>query len=107
MTQIHVVIRRINPALKIDLVQAGYVRDGHFEPLPFSVLKDTPVARFLKSSHISDSLYIDHSDASNLVVACGGLPGFTVDFFDNTMVLIFDSELNCDESKTKEEGSRN
>jgi len=107
MTQIHVVIRRVNPALKIDLVQIGRIRDGRFEPLPFSAVKDTPIARFLKNSHISDSLYVDHSEVFNLVVACGSLPGSTVDFFDNTIVLIFDSEFNCDESTTKEEGTRN
>jgi len=107
MIQVHVVIRRINPALKIDLAQIGRVKDGHFEPLPFSALKDTPIAPFLKSSHISDSLYVDHSEVFNLIVACGGLSGSTVDFFDNTIVLIFDSELNYDESTTKEEGTRN
>lgn len=107
MTQIHVVVRRVNPALKIDLVQVGRLKDGHFESLPFDAIKDTPIARFLKSSHISDSLYVDHSDVFALVVACGDIPGSAVDFFDNTIVLIFDSKLNCDESTTKEEGARN
>jgi len=107
MTQVHVVIRRVNPALKIDLAQVGHLKDGRFEPLPFSAFKDTPIARFLKSSHISDSLYVDHSDALHLVVACGDIPGSAVDFFDNTMVLTFNSELNYDESTTKEEGTRN
>jgi len=107
MTQIHAVIRRVNPALKIDLVQVGCLKDGRFEPLPFDAIKDTPIARFLKSSHISDSLYIDHSEVFDLVTSCGDLPGSIVDFFDNTIVLIFNFGLNYYESTTKEEGTRN
>ena len=106
MSQIHVVIRRINPALKIDLAQVGRLADGHFDPLPLSAVENTPIARFLKSSHISESLYVDHSELLDLITACGGFPGSTVDFFDNTIVLIFDPELNYDESTTKEEGKR-
>ena len=106
MTQIHVVIRRINPALKIDLVQVGHLKENQFEPLSFGVIKDTPIARFLKSSSISDSLYIDHSRLFDLVTTCGSLPHFRVEFFDNTLVLMFDFNLDCDESTTKEERKR-
>ena len=104
MTQIHLVIRRINPALKIDLVQMGRLRDGQFESLPLSVFENAPIARFLKSSSISDSLYVDHSDIFELVTTCSSLPHFQIEFFDNTLVLMFDFNLDCDESTTKEEG---
>lgn len=107
MTQIHVVIRRINPALKIDLVQIGRLEDNQFEPLPLSAFEDTFLARFLKSSPISDSLYIDHSGLFELVTACGSLPHFRVEFFDNTLVLMFDFKLDCDEGTAKEEGKGN
>lgn len=106
MTQIHVVVRRINPALKIDLVQVGRIKEDRFEPLPFSAIEDTPIARFLKSSSISDSLYVDHSEIFDLVTTCGSLPHFRVEFFDNTLVLMFDFNLDCDESTTKEERKR-
>lgn len=106
MTQIHVVIRRINPALKIDLAQIGYLVDGRFESLPSSAVGDMPIARFLKSSHISDSLYVDHSELFELVTTCGSLPHFRVEFFDNTLVLMFDFNLDCDEVPTKEERKR-
>ena len=106
MLQIHVVIRRINPALKIDLVQVGFLKENQFEPLSFSAVEDTPIARFLKSSSISDSLYVEHSEIFDLVTTCGSLPHFRVEFFDNTLVLMFDFNLNCDESTTKEEGKR-
>ena len=107
MTQIHVVIRRINPALKIDLVQIGRLRDNQFEPIPFSAFEDTFLAHFLKSSDISDSLYIDHSGLFELVTACGSLPHFRVEFFDNTLILMFDFNLDCDEVTAKEEGKGN
>lgn len=103
MAEIHVVIRRINPALKVDLVQVGFLKDRQFEPLSFDAIANSPVARFLKSSDISDSLYVVHSDVSGLVAVCESLPNFNVDFFDNTLVLTFNFELDCDESTTKEE----
>lgn len=106
MTQIHVVIRRINPALKIDLVQVGHIKDGQFTPIPLDAISDSIIASYLRSSNISDSLYVDHSDVSDFIASCGPLPGFNIEFFDNTIVLMFDLELNCDESTTKEEGKR-
>lgn len=106
MSQIHVVIRRINPAFKIDLVQVGLIKDNQFEPLPFSAVEDTPIARFLKSSSICDSLYVEHSEVFDLVTTCGSLPHFRVEFFDNTLVLMFDLNLDCDESTPKEERKR-
>lgn len=107
MTQIHVVVRRINPALKIDLVQIGRLKDGQFESLPLSVFEDTPIARLLKSSNISDSPYVDHSELFKLVTICGSLPHFRVEFFDNTLILMFDFNLDYDEVSTKEEGKGN
>ena len=107
MSQIHVVIRRINPALKIDLVQIGRLEDDQFEPLPLSAFEDTPIVRLLKSSDISDSLYVNHSEIFKLVTTCGCLPHFQVEFFDNTLVLMFDFNLDCDEVTTKEKGKGN
>lgn len=107
MTQIHVVIRRINPALKIDLVQVGRVKDGRFASIPLDAISNSPIASYLKSSDISDSLYVDHSNLPDIVNACGCLPGFGLEFFDNTFVLMFDFELDCDESTTEKERERN
>ena len=104
MTRIHIVILRINPALKVDLARIGRFEDGRFDPLPLSSIADTPVARFFESSDISDSPYVNHSKIADLVATCEGLPGFDIEFFDNTMVLMFDFKLNCNEGATKEEG---
>lgn len=106
MTRIHFVIRRINPALKIDLAQVGHIKGGQFIPIPFDVIANSPIASYLKSSCISDSLYVNHSEISDLISTCGILPDFNIEFFDNTIVLMFNLELDCDESTTKEEGKR-
>lgn len=106
MTQIHVVIRRINPALKIDLAQVGRIKDGQFVSIPLDAISNSPISPFLESSDISDSLYVEHSNLPDVVNACGHLPGFSIEFFDNTIVLMFDFEIDCDESTTKEEGKR-
>ena len=106
MTQIHVVIRRINPALKIDLVQVGRIKDGQFVPIPFDAIANSPIASYLKSSNICDSLYVDHSEISDLIGTCGVFSDFCIEFFDNTIVLMFNLELNCYESTTEEEGKR-
>lgn len=106
MTQIHLVIRRINPALKIDLVQIGHIEDGRFASLPVDVFEDSPVYPFLKSSNISDSSYLNHEDLPRLVSALCALPGFGIDYFDNTLVLMFDFNIDCNEVSSKEEGKR-
>lgn len=107
MTEIHVVIRRINPALKIDLVQVGRLKDCQFEVLPFEAIVNLPITQFLKSSDISDSLYVEHSKVSDLISVCESLSGFDVEFFDNMLVLMFDFNLDHDEVATEEEGKGN
>lgn len=97
MTQIHVVIRRINPALKIDLVQVGRLKDAQFVSLPLSAIEHSPISKFLETSSISDSLIIDHSKIADFVATCEKLPGFCVEFFDNTFIVMFDLDLNCNE----------
>lgn len=104
MTQMHIVVRRVSPALKVDLVQIGRFKDGQFDPLPLGAIANTPIARFLENSDISDSLYVKHSKIADIISACEGLSGFSVEFFDNTIVLMFDFDLNYDEGATKEEG---
>lgn len=107
MTQIHLVVRRVNPALKIDLVQIGRIAGGHFAPLPLDVFEGSSVYPFLKRSDISESLYLDHGDIPCLVSALCSLSGFSVDYFDNTLVLMFDLNIDCDEITSKEEGEGN
>ena len=107
MTQIHVVIRRINPAFKIDLVQVGYIENGQFTSLSIDALKRTPVSTYVEHSSIADSPYIEHCSVFSLIDALSAYPNFAVEFFDNTLVLMFDFDLNPDESASQEEGKGN
>lgn len=104
MSQVHIVIHRINPALKIDLAQVGRFEEGRFEPIPLEVLANSAISSILKRSEISDSLYVNHSSVPKLVAICEGFPDFCVDFFDNTLVLMFHRDLDRNESATEEEG---
>lgn len=104
MTQIHVVIRRINPAIKVDLVQIGRLEDGQFTALPLDTLKIAPFSKYVECSSISDSPYIEHHSILDLIAALISYPNFAIDFFDNTLVLVFDFDLPEDEKSSKEEG---
>ena len=104
MKQIHVVLRRINPALKIDLAQVGYVDNGQFVKLPISALKDTFLPALLKDDSVADSYYVFHSDVSTLVSNLSSSPGFAVEYFDNTLVLMFDLNIDIHEITSEKEG---
>ena len=104
MTQVHVVIRRVNPALKVDFVQVGYIKDGQFETLHLDALARTPVSDYVTHSAISVSPYIDHCRVPSLVEALIAYPDFSIDFFDNTLVLMFNADLTHNESTTEKEG---
>lgn len=104
MTHVHIVIRRINPAFKIDLLQVGYIKDGQFEKLHLDNLAHTPISDYVEHSSIAVSPYIEHSRIPGLIEALVAYPDFSVDFFDNTFVLMFSTNLTHDESTSKEEG---
>lgn len=107
MTQIHIVLRRVNPALDIDLAQVGYVKDGQFEQLPVTIFSDTPIFDYFRVSDISKAPYVNHQSIAGLVTVLASRPNFAVEFFDNTVVFMFDFNFDCNEISSKEEGERN
>ena len=107
MIHVHIVIRRINPSLKIDLVQVGHIKDGKFETLHLANLAHTPISDYVEHSSIADTPYIEHSRIPSFVEALFANSDFSVDFFDNTLVLMFSTNLTHDESPSKEEGKGN
>lgn len=107
MTQVHVVIRRINPAIKIDLVQVGRLENDQFTTLPFDILKVAPFSEYLECSSVSDSPYIEHHSVLGLIAALISYPNFAIEFFDNTLVLTFDLNLTGNEISSEEEGKGN
>ena len=107
MTQIHVVLRRISPALDVDFVQVGYVKDDQFAQLPLDVFSDTPIFDYFQTSDVSKSPYVRHQSVSSLVATLASYPKFVVEFFDNTLVLVFDFNIDCNEGSSEEEGKGN
>ena len=104
MTQIHVVIRRINPAIKVDLVQVGHLENGEFTTLSLDTLKVAPLSEYLECSSVSDSPYIEHHSVLDLIAALISYPNFAIEFFENTLVLMFDFDLTDNEISSEEEG---
>ena len=102
MTQIHLVIRRINPALRIDLVQIGFLADGQFKELPLSAFEHSPIPCFVRTGSISENPFIQHSDISDLVCKLSSFPGFSIEFFDNTVIFMFDFKIETNEIASKE-----
>lgn len=107
MTQVHIVLRRINPALDVDLAQVGYVKDGQFVQLSPDIFSGTPVFDYFLTSDISKSPYVKHQSIARLVATLVSFPEFGVEFFDNTIVFMFNFNIDCDESASKEEGKGN
>ena len=107
MTQIHLVIRRINPALKIDLVQIGYLLDGQFKEIPLSDFEHSSIPSFVRTGSVADNPFIYHSDVSDLVARLASLPDFSIEFFDNTLILMFNFNFEKPDGTSKEEGKGN
>lgn len=107
MTQVHIVLRRINPALDVDLAQIGYIKNGQFEQLPLGIFFCTPIFDYFLTSDISKSPYVKHQSIARLVATLVSYPNFEVEFFDNTIVFMFDFNIDSDESASKEEGKGN
>ncbi len=103
----HILITRINPSLKIDLVRVCTVENGQARQLStdeYDNLVATPhfsqLKYFFTTSSISDSMYIMHEDISMLISYLLESSQCSIDFFDNNLVIVFDYGA---EKKTSEE----
>ena len=93
----HILISRINPALKIDLVRFCIIKDGQAKALTVDEVDDFcskcrlfSLKDYIRSSDISDSMYIQHSDIFDLVETFANYFPVTLDYFDNNLVIVFD-----------------
>ena len=104
----HVLITRINPSLKIDLVRVCTLVDGQAKVLTsdeLSTLFATPrfsfLGDFIESSDISDSMYISHARISEFIQNFFVVSSVAVDFFDNNFVIVFDYDTEKETSEEK------
>ena len=72
-----------------------------------SSLSLLPASTYIEHSSIADSPYIEHCSVFSLVDALSAYPNFDIEFFDNTLVLMFDFDLISDEGASQEEGKGN
>lgn len=107
MKQIHFVINRINPALKIDAIRIGEIVDGNFKAVDPKIFSDESFYPLIRNSDISDTSYILHSEVPAIISDFSAREGFGVDFFDNTVVLFANFNLDTNEIASKEEGKGN
>lgn len=107
MKQIHFVISRINPALKIDAIRIGEIVDGHFKAFDPKIFSDESFYPLIRDFDIPDTSYILHSEVPAIISDFSAREGFGVDFFDNTVVLFANFNLDTNEIASKEEGKGN
>lgn len=106
--QYHILISRINPALKIDLVRFCIIKDGSakaFTSDEFRAFCDENsfdgLLDLISVSDISDSMYIYHSDIFKLINVIMPVTPVTLDYFDNNFVIIFDYGTEKETPKEK------
>lgn len=107
MKQIQIVLRRVSPALDLDLAHVGHIQDGQFLQLPLDILSGTPILDYFVTSDISSIPYVRHQSISRLAATLVSYPNFAVDFFDNTLVFKLDFNIDCDEGTSKKKGKGN
>lgn len=95
--QYHILISRVNPSLKIDLVRFCTVKDGQavtFTADEFSDFCAKEHFEFLKDvivkSDISDSMYIMHDQVFDLIKDLADFGFTSFDYFDNNLVIVLD-----------------
>lgn len=104
--QYHILISRVNPALKIDLVRFCTIVDGQAKAFTTDEFTDfcrsnnfDGLLKLIVHSHISDSMYIEHDRIFALVKALLCVDSITIDYFDNNLVIIFDYDTETEEEK--------
>lgn len=107
MTQIHFCFRRVSPAILIDLLNVGVIREGQFTPLDgrqLDLLRNCLASRgfssFIHKDDISPELYVIHDEVSSFVTA---FSPDRLDWFQDTLVVVLTLDLESYESSEKEE----
>ena len=104
--QYHLVFTRINPTLRIDTLRICTLESGQAVSVGADdflavVSSDIPaLSDFFHKSDISDELYIYHSNIKDILDCLVNFK-FSVDYFDNNLVIVFDYEQKEKASEKK------
>lgn len=107
MTQIHFCFRRVSPAILIDLLSVGIIKEGQFTPLDnrqLDLLRNCLTSYgfrdFLHSDDLSPELYVVHDQVTPFV--CAFSPD-RLEWFQDSFVVVLTLDLESYESSEKEE----
>lgn len=107
MTQIHFCFRRINPAMSIDFLNVGTIKEGQFAPLDdhqlallHTCLDGSGFGDFIHKDDISSERYVFHDQVVSFV--CAFSPD-RLDWFQDTFVVGLTLDLDSYEPSEKEE----
>lgn len=107
MTQIHFCFRRVNPAMRIDFLNVGTVKEGQFVPLDDRqlgslrrYLTGSGLGDFIHKDDLSSEQYVYHDQVVSLISA------FTPDqleWFQDSFIVVLTLDFESYESSEKEE----
>lgn len=107
MTQIHFCFRRVNPALSIDFLNVGTIKEGQFVPLDdrqFGLLRNwlasLGLCDFIHKDDLSTEFYVIHDQVTSFV--CSFYPD-RLEWFQDSFVVVLTLDLESYESSEKEE----
>lgn len=107
MTQIHFCFRRVNPAMHIDFLNVGTIKEGQFVPLDdrqFGSLRrcltDSGLGDFIHKDDLSSEQYVYHDQVTHFV--CAFSPD-QLEWFQDSFVVVLTLNLESYESSEKEE----
>lgn len=107
MIQVHFCFRRVNPAVRIDLLNVGTIKEGQFAPLDDrqldllrNCLTSYGFSDFIHMDDLSPEQYVIHDHVASFV--CAFSPD-RLEWFQDTLVVGLTLDLESYESSEKEE----
>lgn len=107
MTQIHFCFRRVNPALSIDFLNVGIIKEGQFVPLDnrqldllYNCLFSYGFRDFIHKDDLSPEMYVIHDQVASFF--CAFSPDH-LEWFQDSLVVVLTLDLESYESSEKEE----
>lgn len=107
MTQIHFCFRRVNPAMRIDFLNVGTIKEGQFAPLDdrqLNLLRNCLTSfgfgDFIHKDDLSSEQYVFHDQVTSFV--CAFSPD-QLEWFQDSFVVVLTLDLESYESSEKEE----
>lgn len=107
MTSIHFCFRRVNPAMRIDFLNVGTIKEGQFTPLDDrqldllrNCLTSCGFGDFIHEDDLSSEQYVYHDQVASFIFA---FSPDQLEWFQDSIVVVLTLDLESYESSEKEE----